>query len=87
MTFTLTDLFCGAGGSSTGATLVGTAVRCASNHWAKAIETHSLNHPGADHIQADLSQIDPRYFPNTDLLWASPSCTKHSIAQGKKRQV
>ncbi|ODQ95566.1 hypothetical protein BHQ17_04605 [Mycolicibacterium holsaticum] len=63
------------------------AVRVGANHWDKAIETHSLNHPDADHIQADLSQIDPRYFPNTDLLWASPSCTKHSVAQGKKRQV
>ena len=87
MTLTLTDLFCGAGGSSTGAIAFGNVtVKTAANHWAKAIETHSLNHPDADHIQADLSQIDPRYFPNTDLLWASPSCTKHSIAQGKKRQ-
>ncbi|MCH9736828.1 MAG: DNA cytosine methyltransferase [Actinomycetia bacterium] len=87
MTLTLTDLFCGAGGSSTGAVSVGNvSARIAANHWAKAIETHSLNHPGADHIQADLSQIDPRYFPTTDLLWASPSCTNHSLAQGKKRQ-
>lgn len=87
MTLTLTDLFCGAGGSSTGAIAIpDITVRTASNHWDKAIETHSLNHPDADHICADISQIDPRYFPRTDLLWASPSCTKHSVAQGKRRQ-
>lgn len=83
---TLTDLFCGAGGSSTGATQIpGITVRVASNHWNLAIETHNTNHPDADHICADLSQIDPRFFPTSDILWASPSCTKHSVAQGKKR--
>lgn len=82
---TLTDLFCGAGGSSTGATQVpGVTVRVASNHWALAVQTHHTNHQAADHICADLSQIDPRYFPRTSLLWASPECTKHSIARGKK---
>lgn len=87
MTLTLTDLFCGAGGSSTGAISVpGVEVAVASNHWQLAIETHNTNHPEADHICADLSQIDPRLFRNTDLLWASPSCTKHSVAQGKRRQ-
>lgn len=84
---TLTDLFCGAGGSSTGALAVpGIEVRMASNHWDLAVETHNTNHPTADHLCADLSQIDPRYFPRTDILWASPECTNHSIAKGKKHQ-
>ncbi|ACF34134.1 DNA methylase [Mycobacterium phage Boomer] len=83
---TLLDMFCGAGGSSTGAVQVpGIEVRVAANHWKLAVETHGANHPTTDHICADLSQIDPRLFPNTDILWASPSCTKHSIAQGLKR--
>ena len=86
MSLTLTDLFCGAGGSSTGAIQVpGVAARAASNHWQLAVDTHNTNHPDADHICADLSQIDPRYFPTTDILWASPECTNHSIARGKKR--
>ena len=39
---TMTDLFCGAGGSSTGATSVpGVKVRLAANHWSLAIETHN----------------------------------------------
>lgn len=87
MSLSLTDLFAGAGGSTCGAVSIGNVTaRVAANHWERAVETHSLNHPGADHIQADISQIDPRYFPTTDLLWASPSCTKHSVAQGQKRQ-
>lgn len=87
MSLTLTDMFCGAGGSSTGAIMVpGVSVRVASNHWDLAIETHNTNHPDTDHICADISQIDPRYFPRTDIGWFSPSCTKHSIAQGKRQQ-
>lgn len=86
MTLTITDLFCGAGGSSTGATQVpGITVRMAANHWKLAIETHNSNHPDTDHACADISQVDPRLFPRTDILWASPSCTNHSVARGRKR--
>lgn len=89
MTLTLTDLFCGAGGSSTGATMLGDAidVRLAANHWDKAIETHSRNHPDSDHLQADISVTDPRYVAQTDLLWASPECTNHSRAKGKRLET
>lgn len=88
MTLTLTDLFCGAGGSSTGAVQVpGVQVRMAANHWQLAVDTHQANHPAADHACADVSQVDPRYFPATDLLWASPECTNHSIARGVKRNM
>lgn len=83
---TVTDLFAGAGGSTTGALAVpGVAVRAAANHWQKAVDVHNLNHPGTDHVCADISQIDPRYFATTDLLWASPECTNHSVAQGRRR--
>lgn len=86
MTLTLTDLFCGAGGSSTGATAIpGVELRIASNHWDLAVETHGVNHPNADHLCADIAQVDPRRFPRTDILWASPECTNHSVAKGRKR--
>jgi DNA (cytosine-5)-methyltransferase 1 len=85
---TVTDLFAGAGGSSTGAASIpGIAIRVASNHWQKAVDVHNANHPNADHVCADISQIDPRLFPTTDLLWASPECTNHSVAKGKKRDT
>lgn len=82
----MTDLFCGAGGSSTGAIEVpGVVVKMAANHWALAIETHNTNHPDTDHACADITNTNPRYFPSTDILWASPECTNHSVARGKKR--
>lgn len=88
MTLTITDLFAGAGGSSTGAINVpGVTVRAAANHWQLAVNVHNANHENADHICADISQIDPRYFPHSDLLWASPSCTNHSQAKGVKRDT
>jgi DNA (cytosine-5)-methyltransferase 1 len=85
---TITDLFCGAGGSSSGAILVpGVTVRMAANHWKLAVETHNSNHPDADHDCADISQADPRRYPRTDILWASPECTNHSVAKGRKRGI
>lgn len=83
---TVTDLFCGAGGSSSGLVEAGYKVVIAANHWELAIASHQVNHPETDHSQADISQVDPRYFPRTDVLWASPECTNHSIAKGVKRQ-
>ncbi|RUQ07062.1 DNA cytosine methyltransferase [Microbacterium sp. HSID17254] len=83
---TVTDLFCGAGGSSSGLVEAGYKVVHAANHWELAIASHQVNHPETDHSQADISQVDPRYFPTTDILWASPECTNHSIAKGVKRQ-
>ena len=87
MTLTMTDLFCGAGGSSSGAERIpGVTVRMAANHWKLAVETHNTNLPHADHDCADISQTDPRRYPTTDLLWASPECTNHSQARGKRKQ-
>lgn len=83
---TVTDLFCGAGGSSSGLVEAGYRVVIAANHWALAIESHQINHPDTDHSQADISQVNPAYFPRTHVLWGSPECTNHSIAKGVKRQ-
>lgn len=83
---TVTDLFCGAGGSSSGLVAAGFKVIIAANHWRKAIESHQINHPETDHSDADISQVQPAYFPRTDILWASPECTNHSVAKGVKRQ-
>ncbi|GAP53734.1 C-5 cytosine-specific DNA methylase [Arthrobacter sp. Hiyo6] len=83
---TATDMFCGAGGSSTGALEVpGVTIKTAMNHWARAIETHNANHPETDHVCADIQITDPRYIATSDILWASPECTNHSVAKGKKR--
>lgn len=84
------DLFCGAGGSSTGAqralARVGRRMELvAVNHWDRAIETHSLNHPTARHYCVDLETAKPADLVpelRLDLLMASPTCTYHSRARG-----
>ncbi|GAA1566763.1 DNA cytosine methyltransferase [Kribbella sancticallisti] len=82
----LTDFFCGAGGTTAGALLVpGLVVRLAANHWPLAVDTHNTNHPTTDHDCADLSQVEPRRYPRTDVGWFSPECTNHSQAKGVKR--
>ena len=85
MTLTVTDIFCGGGGSSTGAIQIpGVEIKIAANHWDLAVQVHNENHPTADHAAVDLHEEDPRYFPQTDVLWASPECTKWSQASGGK---
>ena len=82
---TVTDLFAGAGGSSTGATQIpGVHVKIAANHWKLVTDIHNLNHPDTDHAVVDLHQERPGFFPKTDILWASPECTKWSQANGSK---
>jgi DNA (cytosine-5)-methyltransferase 1 len=89
-TFKVVDMFCGAGGESTGifkaAEARGMKIHLtAINHWERAIETHAANHPSAEHLCQSVEHIDPaRAVPGQrlDLLWASPECTHHSIARG-----
>ena len=86
MTLTATDLFCGAGGSSLGAETAGVELTMAANHWATAIEVHQAHFPNARHDLADISAADPRRYPRTDILIASPECTNHSQARGISRR-
>lgn len=86
------DLFCGAGGTSSGAveaieSLGFKANLTAINHWDIAIATHTLNHPSARHFCASLDALNPRELfkqGGLDMLWASPECTHHSRARGGK---
>lgn len=82
---TATDLFAGAGGSTTGAEQAGAKVVIAANHWRLAVDTHQANHPQTAHDCADISQVDPRRYPRTHLLLGSPECTWHSPASGRKQ--
>jgi DNA (cytosine-5)-methyltransferase 1 len=84
---TLTDQFCGAGGSSIGAVKAGAEVKLALNHWKLAVDTHNTNFPNTDHDCADISAANPRRYGSTDILITSPECTNHSQAKGKARQA
>src|ERR1700730_15981736 len=79
-------MFCGAGGSTTGATVAGARVFLAINHWKRAIETHNTNYPAVTHALTDLHKASPRRFPTTTILMASPECTAHPLAKGRKRK-
>jgi DNA (cytosine-5)-methyltransferase 1 len=84
---TYTDVFCGYGGSSIGLENAGLQLLLAANHWDKAIETHALNFPDADHLIADVSNYDMRRMPKTDVGWFSPICTELSPAGGRRRNT
>lgn len=79
------DLFAGAGGFSTGATMAGCNVVWAANHWPDAVEWHSKNHPEAMHLCQDLHQADWSLVPKHDMMLASPCCQGHSKARGKAK--
>ncbi len=85
MSITFTDQFCGAGGSTTGATLAGLEPVLAMNHWRLAIDTHGTNYPEVDHACVDVASTDPRAFPRTDVLLTSPECRAHSYARGRPK--
>ena len=90
--YQVADLFCGAGGPSTGAEkaieeIGGKMELVAVNHWPIAVQTHQLNHPTAQHYLQDLDKADPEEIvPNRclDLLMASPECRFYSRARGGK---
>ena len=86
------DLFCGAGGATTGLEM---ALGClgyrhrgiAINHWRVAVDTMRQNHPDVDTKQMSIEEAVPAdLVPDgvVDFLWASPSCTHHSRAKGGK---
>jgi len=91
-TVTAVDLFCGAGGTSSGlinaVNDLGYEIKLtAINHWDVAIATHTKNHETVDHHCQSIDTIDPiKIVPGgrLQLLVASPECTHHSNARGGK---
>ena len=93
--YLVVDLFCGAGGVTTGFELSGVAkvVACV-NHDHVAILSHWANHPGVKHFEEDITTLElgplvecvrvaQRQYPDALLiLWASLECTNFSKAKG-----
>ena len=96
--FRCVDLFCGGGGSVSGAI---NALKEAGrkydgrgfNHWNIAIQTIQKNHPeivpDIRKACAPIESVLPDEIFDTDptridVVWASPSCTHHSNAAGGK---
>ncbi|MGE0638847.1 MAG: DNA cytosine methyltransferase [Thermoanaerobaculia bacterium] len=82
------DLFCGAGGSSRGATLAGVEIAGAFDAWDLAAKTHAENFPSARFYLSPLEDLDPhdvaREVGKIDLILASPECTNHGPAKGNR---
>jgi len=91
------DLFCGAGGTSTGIHLAGvnTEVLACVNHDAEAIKCHKKNHPNAIHFTEDIRDwnviqkikilIEAIRIKDPKAIiniWASLECTHFSKAKG-----
>jgi len=84
------DLFCGAGGTSSGLLAACEAMGIelnliAINHWPVAIDTHRANHEYAQHLCESIDNVDPRKLVpggRLNVLVASPECTHHSNARG-----
>lgn len=95
--FIVIDLFCGAGGTTTGFenTDIAKVIACV-NHDKNAIKSHLLNHPDCKHFEEDILFLNldvlQQYvdkakllYPNAKLiLWASLECTNFSDAKGGK---
>lgn len=86
---TLIDLFCGAGGLSTGFEWAGFRTVVGVDRWDDALRTFSRNHPGASVLNADMLTLDPadvrRRFgiDGVDAIIGGPPCQGFSIA-GKR---
>jgi len=93
MEIQLLDLFCGGGGSGTGLLeglgLMNYRTRGTFiNHWDKAIQIHSHNHPDHRHFCTGVDDLSMEHlYPNNQaltVLFGSPECTHHSTARGGK---
>ncbi len=94
--FIVIDLFCGAGGTSTGFEMTdGKALVIACvNHDFMAIQSHWRNYPHIAHFEEDIRtlKLEPlvrllnyyrTLYPNAKvILWASLECTNFSKAKG-----
>ena len=91
------DLFCGAGGTSSGIHLANenTKVLACVNHDANAIKSHAENHPQAHHFTEDIRDFEVviklkklvdqvrQNEPEAKInIWASLECTNFSKAKG-----
>jgi DNA (cytosine-5)-methyltransferase 1 len=79
------DLFCGAGGATTGIVAGGDQVFLAMDNWTDAIESHKLNHLETEHIVADILNFDFSVLGRVDAIWGSPPCINFSVANSKKK--
>ena len=92
--YNIIDLFCGAGGSSSGFKLAGFNLVGAMDINEAAAKTHELNFPDCKTVVGDITKITPESFEEiigdkkVDIVIGSPPCqTFSSLSQGKIRSL
>lgn len=75
------DLFCGAGGFSTGFLKAGYKIKYAVDSWKGCRETYEYNHPGTEFLPFDIKMLDPEAFKGIDVVIGSPPCQHFSTAK------
>lgn len=88
------DLFCGAGGSSSGFKLAGFNLVGALDVNVAAAKTHELNFPSCKTVVGDITKLTPAEFEEiiehkrVDIVIGSPPCqTFSSLSQGKIKSL
>ena len=80
------DIFCGAGGSSAGASAVGVEIAAGIDMCTVATATFAANFPDAQVITSRLEDLNldilKKRIGEIDILLASPECTNHTCAKG-----
>lgn len=88
--FRAIDLYCGAGGSSSGALAAGVDILAGFENWEPAVRVYQSNFPHTAIYDQDIRSINPRdvrhRFGELDMILASPECTSHSIAKGARKR-
>lgn len=89
-TYTLVDLFAGAGGMSLGFEHEGFDIKMAVEQDLWASDTYILNHKNKNLIRADIKTLDNSYFEQyknkVDVVVGGPPCQGFSIAASNRRK-
>lgn len=72
---TAQDWFCGLGGTAQALMAAGVQVLVSGNHDPLAIDVHATNFPGVEHVQQDITDVDVRSYPTTDIGVFTSECT------------
>jgi DNA (cytosine-5)-methyltransferase 1 len=88
MSINAIDLFSGSGGSSWGALKAGANIVAAFDSWELAAKTYQFNFPNTKFFSGKLENRNLKKLKQQlgpiDLILASPECTSHSPAKGKR---
>jgi DNA (cytosine-5)-methyltransferase 1 len=83
---TSVNTFAGIGGWNVAEKYLGIRTLLAANHSAPSLKTNKLNFPHTKQCNLDIMTCDEDEIVDADIMTASPECTNHTNANGKKRK-